>query len=404
MFFCKSNILFNNIQIIFNIIYISLHLLYIKYIFVVCKTVSYICKNSWNVNIDTKINFILPFKPRRPAGGFRVMYEYANRLAKKGYQVHLTFPVKTPYMKYRLPYFVRRILSKLEGFNRDKWFDFDARVTMSYVPMVKDKYVVDADVVIATWWSTVLEMGALSARKGKKINLIQGFENWEGHEGLLYSSYNMKDTTNIVVASYLKKKVALHTENRIELIENGIDNTLYCVRKPIRHRMPATVAMMYSKQEIKGSKYGLEALAIVKERIPELEVELFGISSAPEGLPHWIKYYRNPDDLCDLYNRNAIFISNSFTEGFGLVSVESMFCGCALVCTNIEGHQEYAFDGKTALLTEVANPSQMADRICSLIENEDYRVNLAQQGNAYVQRFSWENAVQKMEAVINSIH
>ncbi|MFV0537869.1 MAG: glycosyltransferase family 4 protein [Dysgonomonas sp.] len=355
------------------------------------------------MNTNTKINFILPFKPRRPAGGFRVMYEYANHLAKRGYRVHLTFPIKTPYMKYRLPYLVRRILSKLEGFSGDKWFDFDASITMSYVPEVKDKYVIDADIVIATWWSTVLEMGALSEKKGKKVNLIQGFENWEGHENLLYSSYNIKNTTNIVVASYLEKIVSKHTNNSIKLIENGVDNTLYNIRIPIADRMPATVAMMYSKQEIKGSKYGLEALNLVKERIPELNVDLFGISSAPEGLPYWIKYYRDPSDLCDIYNSNAIFISNSFTEGFGLVSVESMFCGCALVCTNIEGHQEYAFEGKTALLTEVANPSQMADRICYLIENRDYCVDLARRGNAYVQTFSWGNAVDKMETVIKNI-
>lgn len=355
------------------------------------------------MNIDTKINFILPFKPRRPAGGFRVMYEYANRLAKKGYRVHLTFPVKTPYMKYRLPYLLRRILSKLEGFDRDKWFDFDTGITMSYVSEVKDKYVVDADVVIATWWSTVLEMGALSERKGKKINLIQGYENWEGHEDLLYSSYDMKNTINIVVASYLKKIVSRYTKNRIELIENGIDNALYYIQKPIEDRKPATVAMMYSKQEIKGSKYGLEALKIVKSRVPDLNVELFGISSAPEHLPDWTKYYRDPDNLCGIYNRNAIFISNSFTEGFGLVSVESMFCGCALVCTDIEGHQEYAFDNKTALLTDVANPLQMADRICYLIENNEYRINLAQRGNYYVQRFSWENSIGKIEDIIKNI-
>lgn len=331
------------------------------------------------------------------------MYEYANRLVKKGYRVHLTFPLETPYMKYRLPYLIRRVLSKLERFDRDKWFDFDENVTMSYVPQVRDKYVEDADIVIATWWATVLEMGKLGESKGKKINLIQGFENWEGHEDLLYSSYNMEDTTNIVVASYLKKIVSLHTTNRTELIENGIDNTVYRISKQIGDRNPATVAMMYSKQEIKGSEYGLEALKMVKERVPALEVEMFGISPAPDYLPHWIKYYRNPDDLCSIYNRNAIFISNSFTEGFGLVSVESMFCGCALVCTDIEGHQEYAFEGETALLTEVANPEQMVDRISYLIENDEYRRNLAQRGHNYVQRFSWDNAIEKMENVIKGI-
>jgi Glycosyltransferase len=350
-----------------------------------------------------KINFILPFKPRRPAGGFRVMYEYANRLSKLGYQVHLTFPVKTQYMKYRLPYWVRRILSKVEGFSRDKWFDFEKDITMSYVPEIKDRYVENADIVIATWWSTVLEMGALSPEKGRKINLIQGFENWEGHEDLLYTSYNMKDTVNVVVASYLKRIVAKHTNNRIELIESGIDNTVYYIKKKIEDRSTTTVAMTYSIQEIKGSKYGMEALKLVKKAIPGLQVELFGISPHPEGLPDWMKYYRNPDNLCSLYNRNAIFISNSFTEGFGLVSVESMFCGCALICTDIEGHQEYAFDGKTALLVEVRNVQQMAEKIIYLIKNNEERIAIARNGSEYVQRFRWDNAIDKMIKIIESI-
>lgn len=350
-----------------------------------------------------KINFILPFKPRRPAGGFRVMYEYANRLAQKGYKIHLTYPIKTPYMKYRLPYFVRYILSKIEGFRTNKWFSFHPSISMSYVPEVKEEYIPDADIVIATWWATVMEMGKISSRKGKKINLIQGFENWEGHEELLYQSYDIKDTTNIVVASYLKSIVRQHTQNRIELIENGIDNTVYYIRNDIEKRNPFSVAMYYSEQEIKGSKYGLEALRMAKEHVPELRVEVFGTSPTPTELPDWMTYYRDPADLCGLYNRNAIFISNSFTEGFGLVSVESMFCGCALICTDIEGHQEYAFEGQTALLVEVKDTHQMANKIVYLANSNDYRISLARNGHEYVQRFRWENAVEKMEKIIKSL-
>ncbi|MDR1884190.1 MAG: glycosyltransferase family 4 protein [Prevotella sp.] len=350
-----------------------------------------------------EITFILPFKPRRPAGGFRVMYEYANRLARRGYKIHLVYPIKTRYMKYRFPCFVRYLLSKMEGFKRDVWFELDSSITMSYVPRVEDKYIPDADIIIVTWWSTALETGKLGPNKGKKINLVQGFENWEGREDLLFASYDIKNTVNVVVASYLKNIVRKYTKNRIELIENGIDNTKYFVKDKIESRDPSTVAMAYSIQEIKGSKYGLEALRLVKEQVPELRVQMFGISPCPEGLPEWIRYDREPGNLCDVYNRNAIFISNSFTEGFGLVSVESMFCGCALVCTDIEGHQEYAFESDTALLVEVRNTRQMADRIIFLIGDNDYRISLAKRGNEYVQRFEWDNAVNKMEKVIGSL-
>ncbi|MFR9166726.1 MAG: glycosyltransferase family 4 protein [Dysgonomonas sp.] len=292
---------------------------------------------------SSKIHFVLPFKARRPAGGFRVMYEYANRLFDKGYSVHISYPLQTPYMKYRFPYWIRLILSRIEGFGTNKWFKFREGISMSYIKCVKDQYIKDADIIMATWWATVAEVGKLSEKKGKKINLIQGFENWEGHEDLLYKSYDIPDMTNVVVASYLKDIVGEHTDKETILIPNAIDKKQYKIMNPIKNRYSNSICMFFSEQEIKGSKYGLEALSIVKKRKPDVKADIFGIYPKPEHLPNWIEYHRNPNNLCEIYNRNAIFISNSLTEGFGLVSVEAMHCGCALICTDISGHREYAF-------------------------------------------------------------
>lgn len=351
----------------------------------------------------TKINFILPFKPRRPAGGFRVMYEYANRLAQKGYHIHLIFPIETRFMNYRLPYAFRYLLTKLEGFRTNKWFKFDSSIAMSYVPSVKEKYIPDADIIIATWWSTVLEMSELSKEKGLKINLIQGFENWEGRVDLLYKSYDLEDVTNVVVASYLHDIVKQHTEKNIETIHNAISKDDFDIDSPIEQRNPYRVVMTYSPQEIKGSKYGLDALKLAKEKLPELKAELFGVSPEPTGLPDWMIYHRNPQNLRDIYNRNSIILSNSFTEGFPLTPAEGMFCGCALICTNIDGHKEYAIDEDTAILVEVRNTEQMAGKIIELAENNTKRIDIANRGNKFIQKFTWDNSVDRMEKVIENL-
>lgn len=348
-----------------------------------------------------KIIFILPFKPRRPAGGFKIMYEYANRLTKLGYSVHLYYPIKTPYMKYRLPYLLRYLLTIIEGFRRDNWFDFDKRITMSYIPSVKNEYIADADIVIATWWATAREMGALSNSKGKKINLIQGYENWEGHEDLLFESYDMPNVTNVTVAEFLSNIVKQHTSKEPYLISNAADSEVFCIKNKIEDRNPFTIAMVYSIQGIKGSKYGLEALNIVKQEIPQLEVELFGICPAPENLPEWIRFYRNPSDLPDLYNHNAIFITNSFTEGFSLVILEALLCGCAVVCTDIEGHHHYKDEtNDIVLFSKVRNPQDMASKISFLANNNSDRIKLATGGNKFAQQFDWNNAVRKMDELI----
>lgn len=355
-------------------------------------------------NKGKKINLILPFRPKRPTGGFRIMYEYANRLAEKGYEIHIYYPIKTQFMEYRLPYLVRLVLYKyVDGFNKYNWFKLNPRIKQSYIPSVKDKYIDSADIAIATWWSTASEMGLLSESKGKKINLIQGFENWTGHEDLLFASYNMPKTTNIVVASYLEKIVKSHTENQTFVIQNAIDNLVYKIDNPIEQRSPFQICMMYSQQEIKGTKYGMEALNIVKQKHPDLKVDLFGIFPKPENLPEWITYYHDPSNLPDIYNNNSVFISNSLTEGMALTPLEAMFCGCALICTDIDGHKEYAIDRETVLLVPTKNAEILADKISYLIENNDERIKLAKQGNEYAQRFSWDIAVSKMEDVINQL-
>jgi hypothetical protein len=39
-----------------------------------------------------RITFVLPMYLNRPAGGFKIIYEYANRLQTRGYEVTLVHP------------------------------------------------------------------------------------------------------------------------------------------------------------------------------------------------------------------------------------------------------------------------------------------------------------------------
>ncbi|NDW09985.1 glycosyltransferase family 4 protein [Dysgonomonas sp. 520] len=354
-------------------------------------------------NNRIKINFLLPYRAKRPTGGIRMMYEYANRLARKGYDIHLYYPLKTRFIPYRFPFPIRWMLSKIEGFRTFRWFKFDPRIAMSQINSISDKSVRDADVVIATWWSTASDMGMLSPSKGKKINLIQGFENWNGHEDLLLNSYRMKDVTNIVIASFLKEIVDKYSVKESIIIENAIDTDVFRVTVPVEERNPYSVCMNYSTLDIKGSDFGIEALMKVKAVYPQLAVDIFSIFPRPESLPDWVAYHRTPQDLAAVYNNNAIFISNSFTEGFGLVSVEAMACGCALICTDIPGHREFAFDNDTSLLVEPRDSEQMAEKILYLIKDNERRISFAKRGNEYVKKYSWEVAINKMEAVIKSL-
>jgi glycosyltransferase involved in cell wall biosynthesis len=78
-----------------------------------------------------------------------------------------------------------------------------------------------------------------------------------------------------------------------------------------------------------------------------------------------------------------------------------MFCGCALVCTNIGGHQAYAKNGITALTVEPRTPQDMAEKLLMLLENPEYRVEMATRGNEFIQQFTWKAASEKMLRIFN---
>ena len=77
---------------------------------------------------------------------------------------------------------------------------------------------------------------------------------------------------------------------------------------------------------------------------------------------------------------------------------EAMACGCAVVCTRIGGHLDYAVDGHSALLVEKENPGQLAEKILELIGDDDRRKEIAENGNRLIrQEFSWESSVNRLE-------
>jgi len=207
--------------------------------------------------------------------------------------------------------------------------------------------------------------------------------------------------THIVIADYLDELVFKASGIRPRIIYNAIDNNKFFIKNSIESRNPHTVLMLYSEEERKGTKYGIETLKQLKVKFPDLQATLFSAFPKPDDLESWITYFRNPKNLVDLYNSNAIFLTVSLQEGWALPPCEAMFSGCALVATDIDGHVSYAIKDKTALLIQPKNVTETVNKIAELLENQALRIQLATVGNEYVKKFKWENNIQALMKIIN---
>jgi glycosyltransferase involved in cell wall biosynthesis len=136
----------------------------------------------------------------------------------------------------------------------------------------------------------------------------------------------------------------------------------------------------------------------LKHRIPDLEVTLFSTFPRPESLASWISFHQKPQNLPALYNEASVFFSPSLGEGWALPPAEAMACGCAVVCTHIGGHADYAIDRKTALLVPPSNEKVMEERLFELLTNTELKNTLAKNGNEFIStHFNWDASVTQLE-------
>lgn len=344
------------------------------------------------------INFVLPFFASRPGGGVKIMFEYANRLAERGHKVRLYHSIRRPHGKNRTPVWLRYLINLLRP--PSTWFTFHPTVTRMVVPEISDKYLSDADATVSTWWQMTYALAELSGTKGKKINLIQDYETWTGQVDLVHSSYSLP-VQHVVIASYLQRKVHELSNTLPIHVPNAVDTDKFGLQVDPVKRNAYSVIMLFSKEQRKGSCVGIEALVRVRKIFGQLTATLFSVFDRPDDLPAWIAFEKQPGDLNLLYNAHAIFISPSFGEGWALPPAEAMACGCAVICTDIGGHHDYAIHDQTALLVCPNDPAALADSLIRLLEDPQRRIRLAMNGSENIRKqFNWTRSVDQLEQII----
>lgn len=352
------------------------------------------------------VTFLLPGGSKNPIGGYKVVFEYANRLINDNYEVNIILPATLLWKEQNLKNKIKGIIKYFYfRFFKDKylpynWFPLDKRINIYLVPSLEEKYVPESNYIFATSWQTTEYLNSYSKLKGEKFYLIQHYEVWGCSEERLLNTWKMP-FKKIVIASWLKEK-AEKIKEKVYLINNGLDFKKFDKDIDIKNRNSKNILLLYHEIEWKGFKYGLEALKILKEKYDDIEVNCFGAFKNAKNLPTWINYYYSPtqEKLRELYNNASIFMGTSLGEGWGLTVCEAMQCGCAVVCTDVVGYNEFAFNEKNALLCESKSGEALAKNTIKLIENDELRYIIANEGYKTIKKYTWEKAYKKLKTLL----
>ena len=350
-----------------------------------------------------KICFVLPKFTRQPIGGYKIVFEYANRLQKRGHEISILFLNDDALKQYHAPEFVRKMVVNYITSVEPKWFKLNEKI--SKISNLRNNFMSsleNSDVVFATGIQTV-EFVKSHFASAKKMYLIQGYENWGVTDEYLHETY-CYGFTNIAVSNWLKEIVDQYADTETVLLKNPIDTSVYQCKLSQNERKDYTIGLLYHTEKIKGVDYALKAITKLKEKYPALTVKMFGMFPKPENLPDWFEYKRGAtqQETVEIYNQVQVFLCASVEEGYGLTGLEAMGCGACLVSTSYKGVLEYARNDYNALLSSVKDVDALVSNVSKAFENANIRNKLVKNGVDSVKAYSWDRAIDKLEVMMTT--
>jgi len=345
-----------------------------------------------------RITFILP--EIRMSGGVKAVFEFANGLVKLGHDVFIVYPL-FPTEKTKLTTIAKKGLINLKQGVKPDWFNLKANLIR--VPTLAQRYIPDADIVVATWWETAYRVSQYPESKGEKFYLAQHYETWGGPEERVKRSYKLG--LRIIVNSTWLKNI-LQDELNIKseaLILHAPDWDDFYPENTEKNKEVVRILMPYRNQEWKGVEDGIKAFELAREKFPNIKLVMFGPKPG-KNMPSYAEYHKRPSNaqLRRIYNLSDIFVFPSWYEGFGMPPAEAMACKIAVATTRVGAIPDYVISGKTALVSEPKDINSLAKNIIELIENKNKREEIAKNGHNHIKQFTWDRATDQLEKVFRA--
>lgn len=284
------------------------------------------------------------FTVHKPVGGIKVIYQHCMLLRELGFEA---YPV---------------LMGKYKG----NFFGFD--VEYKKYSEVKGSVKSD-DIVVATEFAPYQ---GLLFDKAHKILFLQ---NWIGLRRRLYDKDKNKSYKDIgydhviTCSNYCSRYVAEHMGITAETITNGIDLEQFTT--------------------FPSKRINKRILAMSRKNPQDLEKIIRLIQSTPYEIK--VVDGLTQEELINEYQKSDIFLATGYPEGFSLPPLEAMASGCVVVGFTGGGGNEFMVDNQTALIADDGDCEAVANKLFYLLDNEDFKETIRQQGYMKSQNYSLDN-------------
>ncbi|CAN5810595.1 N/A [soil metagenome] len=334
------------------------------------------------------INWVVP-EPSPGAGGDTGLFRIARYLAEFGHLCRV-YVVSWGRLEGYSTEQIRAYMRQHFGATRAEYFMWNETVA-------------DADATVATFWPTA-ELVAKLPNGGRRFYMVQDYEpsfypGDEFHTNRAENTYRLGFHC-ITLGPWLAQLLREQFRATASYFDFAVEREIYRPRPAARagkqrvcfYARPATPRRAYA--------LGVEALRLVKEEQPKVEIVLFGAEDLTPVPPFEFvqRGLLKPEELAQLFSSSTVGLVLSLSNP-SFVPLEMMACRCAVVEIASERWEGVLTHGENAWLAEPNAPA-LAEAMLRLLRDSELREKIAENGLRHAQTLHWRDSARQVEAVL----
>jgi phosphatidyl-myo-inositol alpha-mannosyltransferase len=198
-------------------------------------------------------------------------------------------------------------------------------------------------------------------------------------------------------------------------IPNGVDVASYETASPLDgYPRPGKSVLFLGRynEPRKGMAVLLAALPTLVERFADIEILIVGRGDEEElreeagDLASHLRFLGQVDDADKaraLRSADVYCAPHTGGESFGIVLVEAMAAGTAVVASDLDAFRRVLLDGGAGKLVPVDDPAAMASALIEMLSDDALRRRYVDAASAAVQRYDWSVVARQIMRVYETV-
>jgi len=237
---------------------------------------------------------------------------------------------------------------------------------------------------------------------------------WAGRIAL--DRYMNKFDERIAVSTAARHFIARYFPGDYRIIPNGVDVDFYRSAKPFPEFQDGKINILFvgRVEPRKGAMYLMKAYEQLKHRHPNMRLIVAGRGPEMGDLRRFARSRSvgdvffagrvSDEDKARFYKTADIFVAPSTgQESFGIVLLEAMAAGRAVIASDIHGYKRVVQRNVTGLLVEPKDPDALAEALERLIASPDLRQTLGEAGARRAVDFDWQHVTGELVHVYQEV-